>query len=49
MEDEFFDKFYNKLQEEMDDEDFILKLKTLIENKKLKQPQYQKLIKETCK
>ena len=46
MEYEFFNKFFNKLEEEMDNEDFILKLKTLVENKRLTQSQYKKLIKE---
>ena len=46
MEYEFFNKFFNKLEEEMDNEDFILKLKTLVENKRLTQSQYKKFIKE---
>lgn len=46
MEDDFFNQFFNKLQEEIDNEDFILKLKTKVENKTLKQSQYKKLIQE---
>ena len=46
MEDEFFNQFFNKLQEEIDNEDFILKLKTMVENKTLKQAKYKRLIQE---
>ena len=44
MEDDFFNDFFNKLEQEIDNEDFILKLKTLIESKTLTQTKYKKLI-----
>lgn len=46
MEDDFFNQFFNKLQEEIDNEDFISKLKTMVENKTLTQTKYKRLIKE---
>lgn len=46
MEDEFFNQFFNKLQDEIDNEDFILKLKAMVENQSLNQINYKKLIKD---
>lgn len=49
MEDEFFDKFFNKLEEGIDNEDFVSQLKNMIENGTLRQNQYSKLIKDSFK
>ena len=35
MEDDFFNQFFNKLQEEIDNEDYIKELEETIEDKKI--------------
>lgn len=49
IEKDFFTEFFKKLENEIDDQDYINNLKTHIENKSLSQTNYRQLIKRGSK
>ena len=49
IEKDFFTEFFNKLENEIDNQDYITNLKTHIEDKSLSQTNYRQLIKRGSK
>ena len=49
IEKDFFTEFFNKLENEIDNQDYINNLKTHIEDKSLSQTNYRQLIKRGSK